>query len=193
MPRYTQPRSLRAWQGRAHPTKNSSSRRSSTRRPVREAPLKVVHRGELPSRLGNQVDWVQQADAPRKVSVDTRRAQRKATLTRISERWHSPGYRSQTKRLDYTMLAAKHLTMPTGPEGQKRPKDVASNAVHVMRIATGEIADPASSDRVVEGTTAAAALSRLGGIARTEKYSAKRLKEIAKMGAMAGWGRGKTK
>jgi hypothetical protein len=29
--------------------------------------------------------------------------------------------------------------MPTGPKGQKRPADVIGNAVHVMRIATGEI------------------------------------------------------
>ena len=29
--------------------------------------------------------------------------------------------------------------MPKGPKGQKRPADVIGNAVHVMRIATGEI------------------------------------------------------
>ena len=29
--------------------------------------------------------------------------------------------------------------MPGGPEGEKRPADVIGNAVHVMRIATGEI------------------------------------------------------
>lgn len=31
--------------------------------------------------------------------------------------------------------------MPKGPQGQKRPADVIGNAVHVMRIATGEIED----------------------------------------------------
>ncbi len=31
--------------------------------------------------------------------------------------------------------------MPRGPKGEKRPVDVIGNAVHVMRIATGEIAD----------------------------------------------------
>jgi hypothetical protein len=31
--------------------------------------------------------------------------------------------------------------MPKGPQGQKRPADVIGNAVHVMRIATGEISD----------------------------------------------------
>jgi hypothetical protein len=29
--------------------------------------------------------------------------------------------------------------MPRGPKGQKRPADVIGNAVHVMRIATGQI------------------------------------------------------
>jgi hypothetical protein len=28
--------------------------------------------------------------------------------------------------------------MPRGPKGEKRPADVIGNAVHVMRIATGE-------------------------------------------------------
>jgi len=29
--------------------------------------------------------------------------------------------------------------MPLGPKGEKRPADVIGNAVHVMRIATGEV------------------------------------------------------
>jgi hypothetical protein len=33
--------------------------------------------------------------------------------------------------------------MPRGPKGENRPADVIGNAVHVMRIATGEIADSA--------------------------------------------------
>jgi hypothetical protein len=31
--------------------------------------------------------------------------------------------------------------MPKGPKGQKRPADVVSNAVHVMRVLTGEASD----------------------------------------------------
>jgi hypothetical protein len=31
--------------------------------------------------------------------------------------------------------------MPRGHKGEKRPADVIGNAVHVMRIATGEIDD----------------------------------------------------
>jgi hypothetical protein len=33
--------------------------------------------------------------------------------------------------------------MPRGPKGEKRPADVIGNAVHVMRIATGEIEEAA--------------------------------------------------
>jgi hypothetical protein len=31
--------------------------------------------------------------------------------------------------------------MPRGPKGEKRPADVIGNAVHVIRIATGEVED----------------------------------------------------
>src|SRR4051812_28660737 len=36
--------------------------------------------------------------------------------------------------------------MPKTPKGQKRPADVISNAVHVMKIATGEIDEPLTED-----------------------------------------------
>jgi hypothetical protein len=31
------------------------------------------------------------------------------------------------------------MHMPTGPKGEKRPADAIGNAVHVMRVLTGEI------------------------------------------------------
>ena len=31
--------------------------------------------------------------------------------------------------------------MPRGPKGERRPRDVIGNAVHVMRIATGQITE----------------------------------------------------
>jgi len=46
--------------------------------------------------------------------------------------------------------------MPKGPKGQKRPADVIKNAVHVMRIATGEIEEHDTRNQ------AALALSKLG-------------------------------
>ena len=80
------------------------------------------------------------------------------------------------------MLIAKH--MPKGPKGQKRPADVIGNAVHVMRIATGEIAET-----VIENgkNAAAVALGRKGGAARAKSLSAKKRREIAKRAAGARW------
>lgn len=37
--------------------------------------------------------------------------------------------------------------MPRGPKGEKRPADVIGNAVHVMRIATGEIEENAPAQQ----------------------------------------------
>ena len=36
--------------------------------------------------------------------------------------------------------------MPQGPKGQKRPADVIGNAIHVMRIGTGEIKESSTTD-----------------------------------------------
>jgi hypothetical protein len=78
--------------------------------------------------------------------------------------------------------------MPRGPKGEKRPADVVGNAVHVMRIATGQIEDITTED----GKNAAAvALGRMGGKARAEGMSAKRRKEIAKKAAKTRWKRAK--
>ena len=50
--------------------------------------------------------------------------------------------------------------MPRGPKGEKRPADVIGNAVHVKKIATGEI----DGGSVEEGKDQAAqALGRKGG------------------------------
>jgi hypothetical protein len=78
------------------------------------------------------------------------------------------------------MLSDKH--MPKTPKGQKRPADVISNAVHVMKIATGEIAEALNAD----GKNAAAvALGRKGGLKRAATLSKKRRIEIAREGAEA--------
>jgi hypothetical protein len=45
--------------------------------------------------------------------------------------------------------------MPRGPKGERRPADVIGNAVHVMRIATGEITDDSPTPDS-EGKNAAA-------------------------------------
>ncbi len=54
--------------------------------------------------------------------------------------------------------------MPKGPKGQKRPADVISNAVHVMRVATGEVDD--WTNQTLDGKSLAAVeLGRKGGAA----------------------------
>lgn len=74
--------------------------------------------------------------------------------------------------------------MPRGPKGEKRPADVIGNAVHVMRIATGEIEETTTAD----GKNAAAvALGRMGGKARAQKLSQRKRKEIAKKAARSRW------
>jgi hypothetical protein len=77
--------------------------------------------------------------------------------------------------------------MPRGPKGEKRLADVVGNAVHVMRIATGEIDESTPPDDGKD--PAAVALGRMGGKARAEGMTAKRRKEIAKKAAKIRWGK----
>jgi hypothetical protein len=73
--------------------------------------------------------------------------------------------------------------MPTGPRGEKRPADVIGNAVHVMRIATGEEEDT--------GRDPAKELHRKGGLkggaARAKTLSSDERREIASKAAAARW------
>lgn len=73
--------------------------------------------------------------------------------------------------------------MPKGPQGQKRPADVIGNAVHVMRIATGEITETPSK------APARAAGGKVGGKARAKALSPEKRKEIAAKAAKARWGK----
>jgi hypothetical protein len=74
------------------------------------------------------------------------------------------------------------LSMPKTPKGHKRPADVISNAVHVMKIATGEIDETITDD----GKNAAAvALGRKGGLARAANLSKKKRVAIARKAALA--------
>lgn len=75
--------------------------------------------------------------------------------------------------------------MPKGPRGQKRPADVIGNAVHVMRIATGETEDDVPAD---EGKDKAAQeMGRKGGKARAEAMTPERRAEIARKAAAKRW------
>ena len=74
--------------------------------------------------------------------------------------------------------------MPKGPKGQKRPADVISNAVRVMRIATGEIEEELEADGK---DRAAKSLGARGGKARADKLTPERRSEIARKAAAKRW------
>lgn len=71
--------------------------------------------------------------------------------------------------------------MPKGPRGEKRPADAIGNAVHVMRIATGEI------DETPAPLSPAAEMGRKGGKARAEAMTPERRVEIAQLAASSRW------
>jgi hypothetical protein len=75
--------------------------------------------------------------------------------------------------------------MPTGPKGQKRPADVVSNAVHVMKVLTGEIDEGAPVDDGKD--PAAKALGAKGGTARAKALTPERRAEIAKTASKKRW------
>ena len=71
--------------------------------------------------------------------------------------------------------------MPKGPKGEKRLADVIGNAVHVMRIATGE------AEKGQGPENPAAVLGRLGGAARAEALTAEQRAKTAKRAAQKRW------
>ncbi len=74
--------------------------------------------------------------------------------------------------------------MPTVPKGHKRPADVIGNAVHVMRVLTGEADDDAPDDGKDK---AAQSMGRKGGAARAASMTPERRAEIARKAAKARW------
>ena len=66
--------------------------------------------------------------------------------------------------------------MPTGPSGEKRPADVIANAVHMMRVATGEAEETYVNEPKSKG-----------GRARAEALTPERRAEIAKKAAATRW------
>ena len=71
--------------------------------------------------------------------------------------------------------------MPKGPQGQKRPADVIGNAVHVAKIATGEIAESgyAQPNKAKSG--------RAGALARAASLTPDERSAIARRAAAARW------
>jgi len=89
------------------------------------------------------------------------------------------------------MLAAKQRKvakkMRRRPKGERRPSDVIGNAVHVMRIAPGQITDDVQTAESEGKDPAAVALGRKGGQARAKGLSRKRRQEIAQKAARIRW------
>lgn len=76
------------------------------------------------------------------------------------------------------------MTVPKGPHGEKRPADAIGRAVHIAKIATGEIED--TRDTLA---SAAAQLGSKGGKKRAENMTPERRAEIARKAAEKRWGR----
>jgi len=81
------------------------------------------------------------------------------------------------------MLSAK---MTTKPKPKKRPTDVVSNAVHVMKVLTGQVEDTPVAP---EKNAAAVELGSKGGMARAASLSKKKRAEIARKAAEKRWGK----
>ena len=71
--------------------------------------------------------------------------------------------------------------MPKGPRGEKRPADTVGCAVHVARIATGEIEDTGykQPNKVKSG--------KAGSRAREKALTSERRAEIGRLAAAARW------
>jgi hypothetical protein len=76
--------------------------------------------------------------------------------------------------------------MPRTPKGHKRPADVISNAVQVVKLATGEAEEELTEDGK---NKAAVELGRKGGLARAKSLGTKKRRAIAKAAAKARWQR----
>jgi hypothetical protein len=72
--------------------------------------------------------------------------------------------------------------MPKGPQGQKRPADAIGNAVHIAKIATGEIEETSLKQPAKRKSGLA------GAEARQENTTEAQRREIAERAAAARWG-----
>ena len=72
--------------------------------------------------------------------------------------------------------------MPQGPNGQKRPADVIGNAVHIARIATGEVEDTKLKQPAKRASGLAGAKARRENTSESERIA------TAKHAASVRWG-----
>ena len=97
-------------------------------------------------------------------------------------------YKSGCKRAMLRACWEGWTTMPKGPNGEWRPADPVACAVHVGRIATGEIGETFDRpERSEEERAAATARASKAGKARAAGQSADQRREVATAGAEARW------
>ena len=77
--------------------------------------------------------------------------------------------------------------MPSGPKGQKRPRDTNQLAKLMVDILTGEVEDRERTPEERGVDPAASAMGKKGGPARAASMTAARRAEIAKKAASTRW------
>jgi hypothetical protein len=101
-----------------------------------------------------------------------------AYLTTVAK---SPTVVSPSAKAGDTAKDQGSITMPTGPNWQKRPADAIGLAVHIAKIATGEIEDTSLKQPAKRASGLA------GAKARHESTTPERRAEIARAAANARW------
>jgi hypothetical protein len=77
--------------------------------------------------------------------------------------------------------------MPRGPKREKRPAEVIGNAVHDMRVATGEDVEEEPKATRVRASKG----GNKGGPARARVLTSEQRSEIARLAAAARWKKGR--
>ncbi len=77
--------------------------------------------------------------------------------------------------------------MPTGPKGQKRPRDTNQLAKLMVDILTGDVEDRERTPEERGVDPAASAMGKKGGAARAKAMTPERRAEIAKKAAAKRW------
>jgi hypothetical protein len=83
------------------------------------------------------------------------------------------------------------MSMPTGPKGEKRPRDTNQLAKLIVDIATGQVEERERTPEEQGKTAAAVARGKAGGTkggrARAMKLSPEQRAEIARVAAQTRW------
>ena len=78
--------------------------------------------------------------------------------------------------------------MPKGPRGQWRPADPVARAVHIGRLATGQVEETTEAPRRDVDHAAASRRASKAGKASADSRTPEQRRALAKAGAEARWG-----